>query len=613
MADQKPVAVDFETEAIQPRPHYPPRPVGVAIKWPGRKAKYLAWGHPEGNNSTKADAIVALNEVCISGRPVVFHHAQFDQDVMESHMGLLPLDPARVRDTMVMGFLNDPHARQLQLKELGAKLLGREPTERDRLRDWVLANVPEARAAKKQWGAHISKAPADLVAPYACADTDFTAELHDALWKKICDAGMCEAHLREMRLIPVLLENERLGIRVDLPRLERDVALYKKQLEKADLWVRKYLGTPILNVDSGEELADAVSKRYPEAQFLTTPTGQRSTSKESLSAALDDKKLVAVLEYRSTLSTCLSTFMEPWLAVAQETNGWIHTRWRATAQETGGGTRTGRLASSPNFQNIPTNEKVQAAEAGVQRLKWPYLPRVRSYIVPDDDGSIIIDRDFSQQEPRILAHYEDDRLAEAYRENPRMDVYISMGAEVKTYAGIEVPRKPMKTLVLALIYGIGNGTLAERLNCTVGEAMNIKNALLRTYPGIKDLIRDLKACSGQGIPMRTWGGRVYYSEPSKVIDGRVRDFGYKLVNYLIQGTAGDMMKEALIRYHDHPKRRGRFLITAHDEVAGSTPLKHEKAEMKTLRESMEGIGGFDVPFTSDGTRGFNWSELEDCE
>src|SRR6185295_8942121 len=145
-----PVSVDFETEAIEPRPHYPPKPVGVAIKYPGKKAKYLAWGHPTGNNTTKEAATRELADI-FSKQRVVFHNAKFDIDVAATHLGI-PF-PARLEDTMLLGFLDDPHSRQLGLKPMSIKYLGREPTERDELKEWILANVPGAAQKKAQWGA----------------------------------------------------------------------------------------------------------------------------------------------------------------------------------------------------------------------------------------------------------------------------------------------------------------------------------------------------------------------------------------------------------------------------------------------------------------------------
>ena len=129
--------VDFETEAIAPRPDYPPRPVGVAIRRPqDRKSKYYAWGHPIGNNCTEAEALAALREVWESDWFVSMHNAKFDLAVAEEKLGLAVLPWQRVHDTMVLAYLVDPHAKKIGLKELAEERLGVPPTERDAVRDW---------------------------------------------------------------------------------------------------------------------------------------------------------------------------------------------------------------------------------------------------------------------------------------------------------------------------------------------------------------------------------------------------------------------------------------------------------------------------------------------
>ena len=134
--------VDFETLPIMNRPHYPPEPVGVAIRRPqDRASKYYAFGHPSGNNCSKADARRALREVWESDYRVVFHNSKFDADVAEVRMGLPPLLWERMDDTMFLAFLSDPHAPSFALKPLGEKLLGRAPDERDEVVDWLVENL----------------------------------------------------------------------------------------------------------------------------------------------------------------------------------------------------------------------------------------------------------------------------------------------------------------------------------------------------------------------------------------------------------------------------------------------------------------------------------------
>lgn len=613
-----PAVVDFETEEIDDQPHYPPKPVGVAIKLPGRVARYYAFGHSEGNNCSQTEAVNALREAVEVPNGVLCHNIKFDADVSQTHMGVDFPPPERCHDTMVLGYLDDPHSRRLALKELGPAKLGREPVERDALRDWIITNVAEAKKKKSQWGAFISRAPGHVVAPYAKADTEFPLELWKVLHPSIMKAGMVEAYQREMQIIPVLLRNEHEGITVDVPLLAADVERYERELERADAWVRKKLKVSDLDVDSDTQLADAIEAAglVSADGWVLTEKGSRSTSKENLIIALGSGLLVAVLTYRNTLATCLRTFMRKWLAMALETGGRIHTVWNSTAQAEGGGTRTGRFSSTPNFQNIPSDDKLAKAESLMLNygLNFLPLPRVRRYIVADKTSMVICARDFSQQEPRLLSHFEDDLLAEAYVANPRMDIYMMMVREVREQTGLleqsdGLARTMMKTLVLAILYGLGLGSLAERLGCSVDEARKLKRVLFTTFPGIKDLIDDLNLRGKSGVPMRTWGGRLYYAEPPRLVKGVFREFNYKLINYLIQGSAADQTKEAMLRY-DRMRKHGRFMLSVHDELLICAPKKAWKSEMRLLKEAMEDMPGIDVPMVSDGEVGYRWFEME---
>jgi DNA polymerase I-like protein with 3'-5' exonuclease and polymerase domains len=226
MAKKILVGVDFETDAIEPRPAYPPKPVGVAIRRPGSKARYVSWGHPEGNNATEADGLRELKLLWKDpDARIAFHNGKFDQEVALVHMGLPLLASERVEDSMILAFLDDPYRRNLGLKPLAESLLGEPPEERDILRDWIVENVPAARAAKTSWGKFICAAPGNLVGPYAKGDVDRTLGLVAHLHPRIESGGMLEAYQRELRLIPVLVENERAGLPVDVRRLRRDVKI----------------------------------------------------------------------------------------------------------------------------------------------------------------------------------------------------------------------------------------------------------------------------------------------------------------------------------------------------------------------------------------------------
>lgn len=611
----KPVAVDFETDAIEPRPHYPPKPAGVAIKFPGKKARYWAWGHPTENNCSAAEATKALREAFAHRGGVVFHNAKFDLDVAETHLGLPA--PTVVHDTMLLAFLSDPHSKRIGLKELAERLLDRPATERDAVRDWLITNGIVRAGATKQWGAHMAKAPGALVGKYAAADVEMTEGLFEHLYEEVIQRGMGEAYQRELSLIPILLENERRGVRVDLPALEHSAKNAGETLEKIDEYIRKYLKSPEMNVDSDAELADALERTGKVTSWVLTEKGARSTSKDALKESCDDKFLLGVLGYRSLLANFHGTFMLPWLTVARETNGIIHTQWQSTAQDKGGGTRTGRLSSSPNFQNIPSNDKLDDTEIGLdasgiyKKLKWlPKLPHLRNFITADK-GQTLCDRDFNGQELRVAAHFEDAEMLAAYRADPKIDLHQYGSDKIKEYVGLDLPRKKVKIIVFTILYGGGLKTIAERLETTVDNAKKLRDAYFKVFPGIKELGAEMGRRGRNNQPMRTWGGREYFAEPAKMIDGRLREFSYRLTNYLIQGSSSDLTKEAVLRYNA-TKRESRLLMTVHDEILISSPTKAWKQEMRILKHAMDSLE-LDVPLLSNGEHGYRWYGMQKCD
>lgn len=626
MPKQKIAVVDFETERIDARPDYPPRPVGVSIRLPGAKVpKYYAWGHPTGNTATFSQGCDAVKKVWSDPNlAIAFHHAKFDQEVALVHMGLPLLPPERTHDTMLLAFLDNPYAWSLELKPLAEKELGEPPTERDELRDWIQEHVPEARQKKKDWGQYISKAPGDFVGRYANGDTRRTHGLLQKLLPRVQDErGMKEPYDRELRLMPILIRNEREGVSVDLPRLRTDVERYNRALQDVDAWIGKYLKTPELEVDKENDLANAIDRCGKAINgWLLTPTGKRSTSKPSLEHALDDSLLIAALSYRGSLATCLRTFMQPWLRVAERTGGRIHTQWHSTRGQDVGA-RTGRLSSSPNFQNIPTEfldeiELFLRAKFFERLLKTykvtlPPLPQVRSYIVSDGKGFVLCGRDYTGQELRVLAHYEDGVLADQYRENPNLDPHTFVADMIQNEYHVPLganPRQAGKTLNFLKVYGGGVPKLALKLGTDLETAKRVMRAYMGVFPGLKDLNDEMRRRGRANEPIKTLGGRLYFAEPPRVIKGVLRSFEYKLLNYLVQGSSADMTKEAVIRY-DSVRTDSRLLLTVHDEILIGSPRKAWKTEMKKLKDAMESIK-LDVPLLSEGEYGERWTEMITC-
>lgn len=649
---QVPNVVDFETQEIQHRPKYPPEPVGVSVQEPGRKPVYYAWGHPSKNNCTKSKATAVLRDLWKEsrrdgGRPLLFHNGKFDLDVAEVHHGLKLPPWSSFHDTLFTLFLHDPHSRSLGLKDAAHNVLGMPPEEQQRVRQWLIEHRG-VRKNDKKWGRFIALAPGDLVGEYAKGDVIRTLKLHDKLYKEVTkDSGMARSYDRERRLLPILLGNERVGLRVDVKGLERDIKKFRAAQRKVDDWLRKHLKAPRLNVGSNEELADALTKAGVVTKWRKTapterfPDGQRSTSKKNMTVELFNdvqrKKRPhpltgqdlpfspthSAISYRNRLDTALGTFMENWLDQATANKGYICTTWNQVRQahddNSLGGARTSRLSSYPPFLNLPKDwYDKNDGYLHPSHIDVPELPLCRKYILPDE-GEELIHVDYSQQEYRLIAHFEDGAMCHAYNENPYMDFHETMGDWILEYSGKKLERRVIKISNFLDAYGGGVGKLAMTVGCSVDEAKQIKAAKKQAAPDIANFSREVSYRAKCGESVRTWGGSLIKCPPPKLLEtGHTQTFEYVLLNHLIQRSAAEMTKESIIAYHEHPKRKGRWMVAVHDENNASAP--EAKREAKVLVECMEGQRA-DVPMlTGDYDKkkrvhypaeyGKNWADLK---
>lgn len=591
------LTIDFETQAIRGNPTaWPPEPVGMAYKWSGQPGKYVGWGHPTGNNASgpdKAKRIVA--GALADDVPLVFQNAKFDTSIIQYLWGMdLPV-PTRVHDTLYQIFLADPYASSFSLKPSAERILDWPPDEQDKLKEWILDHID---CKPTEWGAHIADAPGSLVADYAIGDVDRT----EALFLHLRKDTPTEAYEREQLLMPIMQESERNGIRVNADKFDADLEMYEAALLRCEDWLRRTLKNDHIEFSKGAQVADALEKAGKIGQWVLTPTGKRSTSKENLEAAVNSPLVLKYMQYRNALAHCLQNFMRPWRI--QRVSGRLHPEWnqvrQAKTDRDPKGARTGRLSSGrPNFMNVPNPYENPIPKT------YPSLPVMREYLLPEP-GHVWCKRDYSQQELRIMAHYSEGRLYQRYQENPKVDAHDETMDLVKQHTGKEFLRKSIKITGFSVIYGSGVRGLSHQLGVGYPEAQEVRDAYFAALPEVPIL---MDACQGRGragTGIRTWGGRHYLSEPSH--DGR--DFHYKLLNYLIQGSAADCTKEAIIRWNED-KGRGQFLCTVHDEINISAPKASWKQDMKRLTTAMESIE-FEVKMLSDGSVGKSWAKLEDC-
>lgn len=577
------ITLDFETEAIVGNPLLdPPKPVGLAIRWETGATEY----------ETDMAQMAAKFANAVSKGPVLFHNAYFDLSVARTWLGIPFPHWSNVHDTMYLVYLKDPYAKTYSLKPSAERYLQLPPEEQDIVKLWILKNVP--KATEKNWGAHISLCPEEILAPYAIGDVVRTWELYAALAPDVPQ----EPYDRERRLAPILVRATCNGVRLAVNKLEQAFEQYTAALEQAEQRIRGALGVPGLNLSSAAELAQALDNAGMVEKWALTPTGKRSTSMKTLQIL--DSEVDCLVRYRSALNTLLGTFITGWLE--QQRNGRLHPNWNSTRGDREGGTRTGRLSSSaPNFQNIP-NPLDTSVPSGL-----PELPHMRDFILPEP-GHVWLKRDFSAQEIRLAAHFEDGALAKAFNEDPLLDPHNMVRELVRKATGVEYPRKYIKETGFGILYGMGRPALAGRLSITIQEADALMKAYLQALPGMKNLQKGTKERGRSNRPIKTWGGRLIFAEPPS--DGR--SFEYKLLNYLIQGSAADQTKECIIQWDEHYRHEEDvFTATVHDEANVSAPEEHKKESMEALRAAMEDVCVFDVPMRTEGFIGPSWGEVGD--
>ena len=604
----EPIFLDFETEAIGPRPEqYPPKPVGLAVldRTNQFKSGYYSFCHDSNNNCTFEDAKRLLIRIWESGRHICFHNAMFDMSVIVEQFGLPFLQPERVHDTLVLAFLYNPYVRSLSLKELCVEWLNIQPEERDQLFEWLVAHIPAVAKKPKTAGAYIARGPADLVGMYAEADVALTAKLWD--FTLSVRQTMPRAYLREIELMPILLENSRIGVRVDRDGLNQCLEKAKADILQCEVWLNKYFNADDINYNSGAQLVQIIQNKGCYDKNKKWPTSDKGTplsDKDTLANLITDPELSSVLRHRDVLVKLTGAYIEPWLEQSAST-GRIYTEWNTVRGEAGG-TRTGRLSSKPTLQTMPIRGPKTPLPSEIRDL---IIPKVREYILPDEGHSMIA-CDYNAQELRLFAYFEDGQLKEQYLKDPKADLHTFSKNLMSEKVGRDIPRDYVKTLSFGILYGAGPKKLSEMLKIPYDEAKELVD-LYKTEvaTGLPKINEDLMARYRAKIPFKTVGGRLIKGEPPKIIHGKLMEFGFKSLNTLIQGSGADMAKKAMIDY-SKIATHSRLLLSLHDEIVITCQKGYEEQEAKKLEQSMVGAFPMDVPFIAEAKFGDNFAQTK---
>jgi DNA polymerase-1 len=583
--------IDFETHAIINGSPYSPIPVGVSIKLNNNPSYYYAWGHPTNNNCSKDKAAQLLGHIWDLEDKIICHNSKFDLRVALEHFGLSVPDPSRIIDTMIMMYLIDPRESSLSLKPLTEKYCGMPPEQQDNLNKWLMTR-------RFKPGQDICKAPGDLVGIYAESDTDRTYILYQTLAPRIFSAPIIEgqqniydAFQREMRILPIVIDMEQRGINI-APNIGEIYNRENKAFNLMDMQIMAYSNGA---KPGSMGMFYALQKRgliYMSKVQYTEKTGKPRIGKDFIEDIISDPNLSSLLKNRSKKQKLVGTYIKPFYESAKLYKNKFYPYYNQTRSEGDFGTRTGRFSS--NIQQLPKHNLEEDDF------------HARSVIVPSE-GKIFVRRDFSGQELRVAAHYAEGAILKKYQDDPKTDIHAFVSAIIKEKTGLEVSRFFVKIINFLKLYGGGPDAMSRKYNVSIETARAFFRAYDEALPEFKQLMKDIEKLSKSGKKIRTWGGRSYDVEEAK--DGR--QFYYKLGNVLIQGSSADITKESMIRYWYHPDRKGELLMTVHDELVLECNPDDVDTEMKILKWAMDEIPGLDCPLVSDGSTGYNFSDLKE--
>ena len=430
---------------------------------------------------------------------------------------------------------------------------------------------------------------------YACEDADVTLKLKNILEQELKknDAEKLFYEI-EMPLVPVLVNIESNGVRLDTEALKQSSEHFTTRLQSIEKEIYT-LAEGEFNIASPKQVGEILFDKLKIVEKAKkTKTGQYVTSEEVLESLRNKHDIIGkILEYRG-LKKLLSTYIDALPQLINPKTGRIHTSFNQTV------TATGRLSSSnPNLQNIPIRD-----EDGKE---------IRKAFIPDD-GCSFFSADYSQIELRIMAHLSEDKnMIDAFLSG--YDIHAATAAKIYKVDIKEVTadmRRKAKTANFGIIYGISIFGLAERMNVDRKEAKELIDGYFETYPQVKSYMdKSIQVAREHGY-VETIFHRKRFLPDINSRNAVVRGYAERnAINAPIQGSAADIIKVAMARIYERFKAEGlkaKMILQVHDELNFSVPAKEKEIVEQVVIEEMEKAYRMHVPLKADCGWGTNWLE-----
>ncbi len=422
-----------------------------------------------------------------------------------------------------------------------------------------------------------------------------TLRLDPQLRARIAERGLDPLYRTvELPLSAVLAAMEDVGVRIDTYRMGEITARLAERVEELEARAHELAGEEFV-LGSTQQVARILFEVLGLTAGRKGKTGY-STDARVLRSIRDDHEIVPVIEEWREYSKLLNTYLEPLPSLISPEDGRLHTNLNQAVAS------TGRLStSSPNLQAIPIR-----TELGRE---------IRSAFVAEP-GFRLLSADYSQVELRILAHVSGEpKLREAFAAGE--DIHAATAAEVLGKERSELTkdeRNVAKMVNFGIIYGISAFGLSENLSIPREDAQTYIDTYLARFPHVQDFIqRTIEQAERDGHATTLFGRRRPVPE-LKARNRQTRGFGERLaVNFVMQGTAADVIKAAMVSIHRRLREEGRaarLVLQVHDELLLEVPEVETSAVRDLVREEMCGAYPLDPPLAVDVGVGDDWNEAK---
>ena len=566
--------------------------VGIAVAVPGRKF-YFPIAHGSGPNMDRKKTLEWFKDICGTDATKIFHNAMYDVCWIRK-LGIKI--NGLVVDTMIAASLIDENRFKYDLNSLSWDYLGFGKSE--------IALVEAAKSRGLDPKADLWQLPAMEVGAYAEKDAELTLELWQIFKKEIIYQDVESIFNLETDLFPCLVDMRFLGVRVDVERahkLKQDLE-YQEKLLLSQIKKESNIEVQIWAARSIAKVFDKLKLPYDRTVKTQAPSFTKNFLQEHPHPVV--KQIAQAREINKAHTTFIDTIIK------YEHKERIHAEINQIRSDAGG-TVTGRFSyNNPNLQQLPARNK----DLG---------PMIRSLFLPEDKchwGCF----DYSQQEPRLVVHYAALHkfptvydVVDAYENDSSTDFHQTVADMAK------IPRSQAKVINLGLFYGMGKAKLQAELGVSKDKAAELFDQYHAKVPFVKQLMNSASNRAQERGQIRTLLGRLcrfHLWEPNSfgmhkamLHEDALREHGpgirraytYKALNKLIQGSAADMTKKAMLELY----KEG---ILAHIQIHDELDLSVESdAQAKKIIEIMENAVSLEVPNKVDYETGKTWGDIYD--